>query len=61
MVTAGLGNPLLASFELGGALLGSLLSLSLPVLTALAVAIGLLTVLGVLWRRRARRNTAVLA
>jgi len=61
MVTAGVGNPLLATFELGGALLGSLLSLSLPVLAALIVLVAILAGSFMVWRRRARRSAAALA
>jgi len=59
MVTAGLGNPLLASVELGGSLLGSLLSLSLPVLAAVLAIGGIATVMLVLWHRRARKTASV--
>ncbi|HOC01422.1 MAG TPA: DUF4126 domain-containing protein [Verrucomicrobiota bacterium] len=56
MATAGLGNPLVASAELGGAVLGSLFSLSLPVLAASVVLGGMAAGTIILWRRRARQR-----
>jgi hypothetical protein len=56
LTTAGLGNPILATAELGGALITSVLAVLVPVLAALVV-IALLTWLG--RRRRWRRRAAL--
>jgi hypothetical protein len=58
MGTGGLANPVVATAELGAALLTSLLAILLPFFVATAVFI-LLLVLGVkLWRRRTRAQTS---
>lgn len=49
--TAALGNPVVATGELGGSLLLSLLALLVPVLALLLVAVLLLVLLRWLWRR----------
>lgn len=54
LATAGLGNPLLATLELGGSLLLSLLSILAPLLAGLAV----LLIVVVMVRRRRRRAPA---
>ncbi len=56
IATAGLGNALVASAELGGAVLGSVFSLSLPVLAASVVLGGMVAGTIALWRRRARQR-----
>ena len=56
VLTAGLGNPVLATLELGGALLVSLLAILAP-LAALAVVV-LFCWLGARWLRRLLRRTS---
>jgi hypothetical protein len=55
-LTAGVGNPVLASGELGGALALSLLSLAAPLLAVALVALLLVAALLVLRRRLRRRG-----
>ena len=57
--TGGLGNPLLATAELGGSILTSCLSLAALAVPALAVvtAIGLVAFVGVRWSKKRREST----
>lgn len=56
-VTVGLGNPLVATAELGGAIFTSILAIMLPVLTAILIALALLLI-GFRWIRQKIRLSA---
>jgi hypothetical protein len=59
--TGGLANPIVATVELGGAILTSLLTLAAPVLAVLAV-LSVLMVAGIaLWRKRTSTSTTARA
>ncbi len=54
LVTAGFGNPLIATGELAGAIITSLLAIVLPVVAAICVGIFLIVVIGRLRKLRSR-------